>query len=87
MTIKFIFLISFSCFAFVYAMIAATTTIFYKNKAIMDLSHLERNILYGRATLGDRAFLFGSNLLASVIAPPIYILAVLTTFIYWIFHQ
>ena len=61
------------------------TSLFYKNKSTIDLSHLERNILFGKASLGDRVFLFGTNLLASAIAPPIYILAGLTTFIYWIF--
>jgi len=79
-----VFIISFGVIALIYAILAATTKIFYKNKSVAELSLLERNILYGRATFGDRILLFGSNLFASYASPPIYITSGLITFIFWL---
>lgn len=80
-----LFLISFVAVALIYAILAATTTMFYRNKEVTELSHLERNVLYGRATIGDRFLLFFGNILASYAALPVYILAGLITLITWLF--
>ncbi len=80
-----VFLISFGFVAFIYAILAATTTIFYRNKLTEELSHYERNVIYGRATIGNRIALFFGNLLSSFVAPPVYILAGLITLITWLF--
>jgi hypothetical protein len=79
-----VFFISFVGVAFIYAIGGSFTKIFYRNKSIADLSHLERNVLYDRATIGNRLALFAANLFSSIIAPPIYILAGVITFIFWI---
>lgn len=79
-----IFMISFGAIALVYAILAATTTIFYKNKSTEELSHYERNILYRRATIGDRIALFFGNLLLSFVAPAIYVTAGLITLVSWL---
>ncbi|MCK5604511.1 hypothetical protein KAR91_21660 [Candidatus Pacearchaeota archaeon] len=79
-----VFFISFVGVAFIYAITGAFTKIFYKNKSIADLSHFERNVLYDRATIGNRIALFVTNLFSSIIAPPVYILAGIITFIIWI---
>ena len=78
-----IFIISFVCFAFIYAVLASMTTLLYRHKSPIDLSLLERAVLYRRATIGDRLTLFITNLFASVVAPPVYILAAIITFIIW----
>ena len=80
-----VFAISFVVFALLYAVLAATTTIFYRNKPAEELSHFERNVLYGRATFGNRLSLFFVNLLTSFMFPPIYILAGLITIITLLF--
>ena len=79
-----VFFLSFIGVALIYAIIGALTKIFYKNKSIADLSLLELNVLYDQATVGNRLALFVANLFSSIIAPPIYILAGVITFIFWI---
>lgn len=78
-------MISFGTIALIYSVLASTTTIFYRNKSTEELSHSQRNVLYGRATLGDRFGLFFGNLLSSLIFPPVYITATLITLIAWLF--
>ena len=79
-----VYLLSFFGVAFFYALLAATTTIFYRNKYPENLSHNERNILYKRATIIDRLSMFFGNLVTSIFAPPVYILAGIITFIIWL---
>ena len=80
-----IFIVSFVVIAFAYAILAAITTIFYSNKSTEELSHYERNALYGRATIADRFALCFSNLLASFVAPAVYIIAGLITILIMLF--
>jgi len=79
-----IFATAFVITCFGYAFLAATTTIFYKNQYPENLGTVERDILYGRATIGTRLNAFFFNLLASAIAPPVYIIASLITFIVYV---
>ncbi|WP_041280325.1 hypothetical protein [Desulfosudis oleivorans] len=79
-----VFFISFVGVGLIYAIIAAFTKIFYKNKSIADLSLFELKVLDDEATVGGRLAGFVVNLFSSIIAPPIYILAGIITFIFWI---
>ena len=80
-----IFGLAFIATSFVYAFLAAITTIFYRNKFIGDLGAVERDILYGRAGIGKRTGMFFLNLFGSVMAPPIYIIAGVVTLIAYLF--
>ena len=84
MKLSLVFVISFGVIAFIYAFLAAFSTIFYRGKSTVDLSHLEHKILNKTATLGDRIKTFFANLFASYASPPIYITSGLITFIFWI---
>jgi len=77
-------IISFIIVASIYAFLAAFTKIFYTNKPVENLSHLERNVLYDRASVGDRATLFITNLFSSFISPPVYILAIVLAVIIYL---
>lgn len=80
-----IFIMSFISVAFIYAILAATTKIFYKNKPITELSLVQLKILNGEATVGIRISTFLMNFISSIVAPPIYILAGIITLIFWFF--
>lgn len=82
----FIFLISFIIISIIYALLAAISTIFYKDKSSVELSILELKILNKNASCKDRLKIFFINLFTSVFAPPIYILAGITSIVaYFIF--
>lgn len=61
--------------AVVYALLAAFTKVFYKNKSVSELSEIERDILYNRAKLSTKVVVFILNLFGSFIAPPVYIIS------------
>jgi hypothetical protein len=84
MKLSIVFVISFGIVAFIYAVLAAFSTIFYRGKFESDLSHLEHKILYRKATIGDRIKIFFANLFSSYAAPPIYITAGIITLGFWI---
>ena len=81
-----IFLISFISIAIIYAVISSSTKILYKNKPIDSLSLCEINILRGKSKLSERITLFFINLFSSIIFPPIYILSLLITLIFYILY-
>jgi len=76
-----IFIISFIGFAIITSLLAAFTTIYYRKKPSHDLSLLEYKILHREATILERLSAFFLSLIFSVIAPPVYILAGITTII------
>lgn len=76
--------VSFLIASALFASVAAFTTLFYRNRPVHDLSERERDILYGRARLHDRLMIFLVNLLASVIAPPVYITTIILAGILWL---
>jgi len=79
---KILFIISFITIAFSYAILSSATTILYKNRSTSELNYIQRNILYGRATFGERFSLFMRTLLSSFIFPFIYIISALVA---WFF--
>ena len=81
--IGFIFVFVFFVVAIIYAFLASFTTVLYRNKAISDLSHIERNVLYGRATVAERAGLFAISIFSSLYFPPCWIIAGIVVGIYW----
>jgi len=80
-----IFGFAFVATSFVYALLAATTTIFYRNKPIRELSVTELGILHGKASVGEKITVFFSNLFSSIIAPPVYIIAIVITLVAYLF--
>ena len=83
-----VFVISFIIVAFIYAFLAAFTTILYRGKTDLDLSMLEMKILDGDASFGERIKVFIMNFFSSVYAPPVYILAlIISTIIALIFQK
>ncbi len=66
-----------------YALVASLSSVFYQGREIKDLSHNERAILFGRATMGTRFSVFFKNLFSSVFSPPVYILAILIMLVYY----
>ena len=83
-TISSVFIISFIVIGFVYAVIACTSTLFYRDKDFTELSLLEIKMLNGTATFSDKLKLLIINFLSSVFAPPIYILSIVATIIVWL---
>lgn len=82
-----VFVISFIIVAFIYAFLAAFTTILYRGKNWTDLSMTEMKILDGDASFGERIKVFIMNFYSSVYAPPVYILALIPTIIALIFQK
>ena len=79
------FILSFIIVGFIYALLAATTNLFYKNKSISELSSKEIEILNGKATGGTRVGVFFLNLIATPISPPAYIIAGVITLLVYLF--
>jgi hypothetical protein len=76
-----IFVIAFVSIAIIYSLLASLTKIFYKNKPVSQLSYAEMQILDNKAAVGLRAAIFFTNLLGSLIFPPVWILAGVITLI------
>jgi hypothetical protein len=66
--------------AIAYAILSATTKIFYTNKNISELSTAEKDILFDRAKFRTKIGVFFINLIGGFITPQIYIIAGLITF-------
>ncbi len=82
-----IFVFVFFSMALIYAFLASFTTVLYRHKAIADLSHIERNILYGRATVAERVGSFAVSIFSSLYFHPCWITAAIAMGIYWIVAQ
>lgn len=80
-----IYLKAFLVVAAIYSLIAAFSSVFYKNKETSELNTLERDILYGRATIGTRLGVLFKNLLMSIMAPQVHIVAGVITGIIYLF--
>ena len=81
------FLVWFIVVAVVYAIVASTTDVFYRNKPTFQLSFLELQILARKATIPQRLNVFFFNVFCSIFAPPVYILALLLgTVSYFVFR-
>ena len=76
------FVVAWFIFAFLYSILAAFTKVFYKGKHRVDLSNAEADILYGRATFFTKFTVLVTSLFSCLKFPPVYILAVIATFIY-----
>jgi hypothetical protein len=76
-----IFIFSFIGFAIICALLAAFTTVLYRNKSFVDLSLQELKMLHRDATILERLSVFFMNLISSVFASPVYILAGIATLI------
>jgi len=73
--------------AITYAILSATTKIFYANKNISELSRSEADILFGRAKFLTKTGVFLINLIGSFVTPQIYIIAGLITFIIYLINS
>jgi hypothetical protein len=82
---KTVFALTFLATAVLYSLLSAMSGVLHQGKNTEDLSHLERQVLYGRATIGERLKLFTLNIFASIFFLPAYILAALVTLVYYIF--
>jgi len=72
--------------AIVYAILSATTKVFYTNKNVSELSSAETNILFDKAKFLTRTGVFFINLIGSFVTPQIYIIAGLITFIVYLIN-
>jgi hypothetical protein len=78
------FILFFIVVAIIYSFLSVATTLFYDNKSPVELSEIERKILNGSASLKEKFKFFFLSIILSVFAPPVYILAGIITFIFWI---
>ena len=79
-----VFAISFFVVLIVYAYLAAFTTVLYRGKSIADLSGIQRDILFGRATKGARTREFLFSMFTGLMFPPCWIIAGIAVGIYWL---
>jgi hypothetical protein len=79
-----IFVMVFFVVAIVYAGLASFTTVLYRHKGLNDLSAIERDILFGRATVAQRGGCFVMSIVSSLFFPPCWIAAGLAMGIYWV---
>ncbi|MHC4270666.1 MAG: hypothetical protein ACYSTS_19725 [Planctomycetota bacterium] len=70
-----IFILVFFVVAIVYAFLASFATVLYRNKQVNELSSLENDILFGRATIVKRLLMFVITIFSSFYFPPCYIIA------------
>jgi hypothetical protein len=80
-----IFLTAFIVTAFVYAFLAAFTSIFYRNMPEAECSYTEKLIKSGKASFGQRVTLFWHSVFASLVVLKCYIAAAAITGVYWLF--
>ena len=78
-----IYLTAFIIVAFIYAFIAAFTSIFYRNTPEVQCSYVEKLIRSGTATFGQRVTLFWHSVFGSLVVLPCYLVAAVLTGIYW----
>lgn len=79
-----IFLTAFIITAFVYAFLAAFTSIFYRKMPEAECSYIEKLIKTGKASFGQRVTLFWHSVFASLVVSQCYIAAAAITVVYWL---
>jgi hypothetical protein len=79
------YLTAFILVAFVYAILSAFTSIFYKKKKENEYSWVENQIRTGKATFGQRVTLFWHSLFGSIVVLNCYIVAAALTASYWLY--
>ena len=79
-----IFLMAFIAAGFIYAFLAAFTSIFYRNMPEVECSYVEKLIRSGKATFGQRVTLFWHSVFASLVVSQCYIAAAVLTGLYWL---
>lgn len=79
-----IFLTAFFFSAFIYAFLAAFTSIFYRKMPEVQCSYVEKLIRSGKATFGQRVTLFWHSVFASLVVSQCYIAAAVITGLYWL---
>ena len=70
---------------FLYALVAATSRVFYEDKPVTQLSFNEMDILNGNATFGTRLSVFIHNTIAGIIHIPGHIISLIVTSLIYIF--
>lgn len=80
-----IFGLTFIAVGFIYSLLSAFTSVFYKNKPISDLSQSEIEILDGKASIGTKIGIFFLSLISIPLSPPPYIIAVVVTLLAYLF--
>ena len=78
-----IYLTAFIIVAFVYAFLAAFTSLFYKKKREAECSYVEKLIRTGKASFGQRVTLFWHSVFGSLVVLQCYIYAAVITAVYW----
>ncbi len=79
-----IFLTAFIIVAFIYAFLAAFTSIFYRKVPEAECSYVEKLIRSGKATFGQRVTLFWHSVFGSLVVLQCYLAAAALTGIYWL---
>lgn len=81
--IAIIFATAFIIVAFIYAFLAAFTSLLYRKIPEAECSHVEKLIRSGKATFGQRVTLFWHSVFGSLVVSQCYLAAALLTGIYW----
>lgn len=79
-----IFVTTFVVVAFVYAFLAAFTSLLYRKMPEAECSYVEKLIRSGKATFGQRVTLFWHSVFGSLVVLRCYIAAAVLTGIYWL---
>lgn len=78
-----IFMTAFIVVAFIYAFLAAFTSLFYRKLPEVECSYVEKLIRSGKASIGQRVTLFWHSVFGSLVVLQCYIAAAVLTGIYW----
>ena len=79
-----IFVTAFIVVAFVYAFLAAFTSLFYRKMPEAECSYVEKLIRSGKANFGQRVTLFWHSVFGSLVVLQCYIAAAILTSLYWL---
>jgi len=82
-----IFATAFIIVAFIYAFLAAFTSLLYRKMPEAECSYVEKMIRSGKATFGQRVTLFWHNVFGSLVVFQCYLAAAVLTGIYWFFFM
>ena len=78
-----IYVTAFIVVAFIYAFLAAFTSLFYRKVPEAECSYVEKLIRSGKATFGQRVTLFWHSVFGSLVVLQCYLAAAILTGIYW----
>ena len=78
-----IFVTAFIVVAFIYAFLAAFTSLLYRKMTEAECSYIEKLIRSGEATFGQRVTLFWHSVFGSLVVFRCYIAAAILTGVYW----